>query len=233
MRIRAIAMGRLAALVTLVCLWSASGAQAAILTTPAGLNPGDTFQFLFVTSNTPQGKIDGTSTNVADYDAVAALEGAAFTYDVALIWSALVSTNDRDAIDVLPAGSQAIYTTSNVLIATSGTNLWIGGVVAPILLGGDGGGSVWTGTNQFGYAATNPMGFFEGSGTGNTTQSAYGWISSGSAGNHNELRLYAVSQILTVPFSTPGVPEPASLAMLAMAGVGVLGGRSLRRRKLE
>ena len=46
----------------------AGGAEAGtILQTPAGLNPGDQFRFVFVTD----GIRDATSTNIADYDSFA------------------------------------------------------------------------------------------------------------------------------------------------------------------
>ena len=50
--------------IALVTLGTASAVQAAIVTVPTGLNPGDQYRLVFVTSGTR----DATSTNIADYN---------------------------------------------------------------------------------------------------------------------------------------------------------------------
>ncbi len=86
----------LTALTLVVGLWAAGPAAAGPVTTPAGLNPGDQFRVLFVSS----AKRDATSVNIADYDTfVANLASAAgLTYNGAsLTWHALVSTPTVEA----------------------------------------------------------------------------------------------------------------------------------------
>jgi hypothetical protein len=58
---------RFAIVAAMLWLGSGSGGQAEagiILQTPAGLDPGDQFRFVFVTD----GSRNATSTNIADYD---------------------------------------------------------------------------------------------------------------------------------------------------------------------
>ena len=82
-------------------LWLAFGsggrAEASIiLQTPAGLNPGDQFRFVFVTD----GIRDATSTNIADYDNFVNAQAGGATYDgVVVNWLAIGSTDSVDAID--------------------------------------------------------------------------------------------------------------------------------------
>lgn len=251
MRVRAIAMGRLMALVTLACLWNASGVQAAIvdLDTPAGVADGQSFRFVFVTSGPINAQTGFPSfEDIGDpsyYDSFANSAGSSLTYnDVAISWQALVSTTtvgDLANALITPASTIPIYLVfTGALIATSGSDLWDGTIANPINrteLGEVFSGQVWTGSSSSGedfgslglLGQNSPrIGLSSETGLVNTGW----WFNSGSAGSGSSARLYAISQVLTAPFSSPSVPEPTSLAMLAMAGVGLLSGRSLRRRKV-
>jgi hypothetical protein len=239
MRIRAIAVGRLVALVTLACLWSANGVQAAIvdLDTPAGVGAGEQFRFIFMSSGTTQ----ATSGDASTYNAfVDGLGDAALTFNgTSVDWFALVSTTGgQSATDIIPNNTDdiPIYLVTGALVALTGADLWDGSIATAINvteLFTSAPSLVWTGSQGSGI----PLGLGQlgqsNPGTGSSSFTDTFWMNNGNASNGFGLRVYAVSEILTAPLSSPAVPEPTSLAMLAMAGVGMLGGRSLRRRKVR
>jgi hypothetical protein len=70
--------------IALVTLGTASAVQAAIVTVPTGLNPGDQYRLVFVTSGTR----DATSTNIADYNTFVAN---------AVVGSALQSSEQKNS----------------------------------------------------------------------------------------------------------------------------------------
>src|SRR4051812_38888348 len=89
---------RLAIVAAVLWFGFGSGGRAEagmMLQTPAGLNPGDQFRFVFVTD----GIRDATSTNIADYDSFVNAEAGGATYDGAVVnWLAIGSTDSVDAI---------------------------------------------------------------------------------------------------------------------------------------
>jgi hypothetical protein len=119
-------------------LWLGSGlggrAEAGIiLQTPAGLNPGDHFSFVFVTD----GIRDATSTNIADYDSfVNAQAGGAIYNGVVVNWLAIGSTDSVDAIDHVGQANAPVYLSEGTLVTTSTTpaGLWSGALVHEINL---------------------------------------------------------------------------------------------------
>ena len=78
-----------------------------IVQAPEGLNPGDQFRIIFVTSAT----IDATSNNIADYNNFVNSEAQGATYDGNKInWSAIVSTDAVNALtNTRSYSSSAIY----------------------------------------------------------------------------------------------------------------------------
>ena len=109
-------------------LWLGSGlggrAEAGvILQTPAGLNPGDHFRFVFVTD----GIRDATSTNIADYDSFVNAQAGGATYNgVVVDWLAIGSTDSVDAIDHVGQANAPVYLSDGTLVTTSTTpaGLW-------------------------------------------------------------------------------------------------------------
>ena len=96
---------------------NANSAQAAVLVVPSGLNGGDQFQLVFVTSTT----MPATSTNISDYnqhvqaaaDAAgigtgATLSFGGITWTVDITWTAIGSTASTNAADNAPV-SQDVY----------------------------------------------------------------------------------------------------------------------------
>jgi hypothetical protein len=188
-----------------------------ILQTPAGLNPGDEFRFVFVT----EGVRDATSTNIADYDSFVNAEGGVATYNgVPVNWLAIGSTDSVDAIDHVGQASAPVYLSDGTLVAASTTpaGLWSGAILHEINL--DLAGNivspftfVWTGTNPTGTGFGGPLG----SGTpqvGSTTDTDGAWVSSGHSNSGDLRNVYGISSVLSVPET---VPEPSTLTMLAIA----------------
>lgn len=99
------------------------------ITTPTGLNPGDHYRLVFITSTTR----DATSSNIADYNNF--VTGVANSNPTLLslgtTWTAIASTNTVSALantgtDWRPAGIQGvpIFLLNNTLLATDYDQLW-------------------------------------------------------------------------------------------------------------
>ena len=124
--------------IVLAVLWLVSGlvgsAEAGvILQTPAGLDPGDHFRFVFVTD----GIRDATSTNIADYDSFVNTQAGGATYDgVVVNWLAIGSTDSVNAIDHVGQASTPVYLSDGTLVTTSTTTAgpWSGALVHQINL---------------------------------------------------------------------------------------------------
>ena len=186
-------------------------AAAISISTPAGLNPGDKFYVVFVTT--------GTSTNTADvatYDAFVAAEGASLEYfGQTLTWQSVVTTASVTAISRFNPTS-GIYLIDGTKIADNGSDLWDGSIDNPINLTPEGftlgGERVWTGTNSAG-AGSNYMGAAR-TYYGVTDATNSTWVAGPlNAPRGNSYRIYASSNELTA------VPEPSVTALLIGAGV--------------
>jgi hypothetical protein len=107
-------------------LFAGTIAQALPIFTPSGLNPGDTYQLVFVTSTSTT----ALSTDIADYNAfVQAAADAVWLGGGTILdgvqWSAIGSTdsvNTRDNAVV----SGPVYNLGDELVATSFAAMWDG-----------------------------------------------------------------------------------------------------------
>lgn len=227
---------RLFAIVVAV-LWLGSGlggwAEASIiLQTPAGLNPGDHFRFVFVTD----GIRNATSTNIADYDIFVNAQAGGATYNgVVVNWLAIGSTDSVDAIDHVGQATAPVFLSDGTLVTntTTAAGIWSGALVHDINL--DLAASpvsplffVWTGTNPTGTGFGGPLGSATPQ-VGSTTDTNGAWISSGRSPSADLRNLYGISSILAVP--QRAVPEPSTLTLLGTAvSVGLSIAWTRRRR---
>lgn len=206
-----------------------SVAVQAALVDPAGLSPGDTYHIVFATSDTR----DATSADIADYNdfvnTVAAAAGS-WVKDLSTTWKAIASTQDVDAINNAPIGGP-VFRVDGVKVADNSADLWDGSLDAAIHVTETGGTPtdwIWTGSNQSGTEFIQSGGPDDGDslalGTVDNTHSTVGassnsgvqWMVGTAAAQSSELSLYALSGELTF------VPEPTSLGLLTIAGMGLL-----------
>ncbi|TRU26257.1 MAG: PEP-CTERM sorting domain-containing protein [Microcystis aeruginosa Ma_SC_T_19800800_S464] len=233
--------------IALATLGTASAVQAAIITVPTGLNPGDQYRLVFVTSGTR----DATSTNIADYNTFvtnavvgSALQSSLTANGLAPTWTAIGSTSSVNAktntlTDPVANASTSvpIYLIDGNLVATGYSDLWDGSILVPINLtelDSQISEEVWTGTGFDGN--TRPSQFLGGSsGTaelGFSSDIDNNWISEDDETRSLLKNLYGMSSVLTVPGGAQPqpVPEPSSLLGYITLGSLMLG-VAIRRAK--
>jgi hypothetical protein len=198
-----------------------------IISTPAGLVPGDTFRIAFVTDAPTQ----ATSSSISTYntfvntDAIAQAGGGFVTYNgTPLTFSAIASTSGENADTNIGSTGASVYTANGLLIAHSDLPI-LGGLWSQHLLHAIdlnlnavniGGSFVWTGTGPFGegdssIALGTPDPEFGFSTDGVTN---FRWVFAGNGEDPlNMFPLYGISQPLTVP-----TPEPPSIVLAMLAG---------------
>jgi hypothetical protein len=194
------------------------------LTTPAGLSPGDTFRFVFVTDGTTA----ATSSNIADYNAFVNAQAEGATYNGATVsWVAIGSTATTNAIQNVGQTDMSVYLADGSLVtkSTTSTGLWSFSLINPINEDLSGtppfsGAEVWTGTGPDGKLA-DPLGSLL-INAGVADQQVSTWVAFTSLPlTSSALFMYVISSILTVQGTA--VPEPTSLVMLAIGVFGLLG----------
>ena len=210
--------------------------------TPAGLNPGDRFRMVFVTTTTTT----ATSTALSTYDGIAtaaAVAGGLGTYGSnAVTWEAIGRHGRfRERDNPTPRGQHVpIFLPDGTEVVSSGAALW-NTVAANLLHGIDETATgvlppeadVWTGTRASGIGLSGatlggPQVSIGTAGLGFTA-----WVRNQLvplAPPDVELPLYGFSAVLTVP-QTHAVPEPSSLTLLVVGIAGFVGTHLARRRR--
>jgi hypothetical protein len=212
------------------------------LSTPAGLSPGESFRFVFVTDGTTT----ATSSTISTYDTFVNNQAEGATYNGSTIsWLAIGSTSTVDAIthDGVNPSISGVYLVNGTQVATGdGTatgGLWSGTLSQAIDI--DVGstpnifGYIWTGTTGNG---TSAVGYTLGV-TGNILTTLEGfnnftnseWVQYALLLTQSSpLQMYGISEVLTVQPSS-AVLEPSSLLM---AGTAIFAGSAFgwsRRRR--
>lgn len=212
--------------------WTGSFALATPVTLPAGLQAGDQYRLVFVTST----EHDAISANIVDYNSLVSAVAAAVPELNALgtTWRAIgstESTNARDNTGTNPFVSAGVplYRLDGTKIADDNSDLWdANGIDANIStneLGAIEAKEVWSGTNLDGTTDfISPLGgaisIF-----GTTNSSPEFWLYAGGASSTDTLHaFYAMSDVLTA------VPEPSAVALFALGLMGLAAG-FLRRGK--
>jgi hypothetical protein len=204
-------------------LFQSGPATAAPVITPIGLNPGDTYRLVFVTSTTTT----AASSDINFYNNFVNTLGFAATGSTA-------SVDARDNTNTNPTqglGTAIYLLDGSTKVAENNVDLWNRNIAAAINLDETGSGPISTtvhaGTFIDGMATA---GFSLGDATSSigstsSSQTGSGWIFSFASSSNVELGLYGISGILTVA----EVPEPASLALFALGFAGIV---CVRRRKI-
>lgn len=229
------------ALACATLLFAPMTASAAPVTVPAGLNPGDHYRLVFVTSTTR----DATSSNIADYNTfVNGVANAPASPITGLAtWTAIGSagstgaqenTLTRPGIDV----DCPVYNLAGELVASNYTTLWTVDIPYQGLIflshainrtedgSLSGNFAVWTGVHPFGFDdLTLRLGqprAIRGASLARTRD----WY--GNQGEESTLHyhFYGMSGVLTVP-----VPEPSTMALACLAAVAVAVPMLQRHRK--
>jgi len=225
------------ALVTAAILLVASTAQAA--NPPPGLQPGDTYQRIFVTSFDARvvsfndfppevgefGSVVGGDWNVNRAAANAGLLPGWNGTD--LPWKAILSDSTTDARDHISVLGR-VYNMNNELVATSAADLWDGTLLHAIRYDEFGVAvanetRVWSGTNGLGESipGQNALNWHDPNNNtaviGAPLSTTSDWIASYYLFSNTANRLYGISPVLTVP-----APEPSSFILMGMGAVGLL-----------
>lgn len=221
--------------VTGAMLMVAPTAAQAVFTLPSGLNPGDHYRLVFVTSGTRDaitGNMDNYVTFVNDQ--------AALAPDLpATTWLPIASTTAIPANGLISCGATCntypIFLVTGAKVANSLADLLDGSIITAIHRTQAGTALpaesyVWTGSTALGI----PIEFQQlGTATpraGSATDIDSRWMSTSDGGVFDDedlLHLYAISGELTVPGA---IPEPSTIALFGAGGAALL---ALRRRRAK
>jgi hypothetical protein len=218
------------------CVVAASAsADPIVLATPAGLNPGDPFRFVFVTLDTGV-RIDASSSDINVYNAFVTSAAGGATYDGSTVsWKAIGSTASVNARDNVGGfgDSVPVYRVDGTLVAydlssSFGSGFWGANLQASISRSIDGtevNDFVWTGSNNDGTTKSErELGAAEFAAEGQSS-STFNFLDDAFSdfGVFVGLPMFAMSETLIA------VPEPSTWAM-ALAGLAC-GGSVVRRRR--
>ena len=215
---------------------AAGTASAGQIATPTGLNPGDQFRIVFLSSTTTS----ATSSDLSTYDNIVSSDATGYTYGgTSPIWKAIVSNltiNARDHIGLQSTSLIPLFTVDGTKVSTG--NLWNGSLMNPINRHIDGtafpyASAVWTGTDPNTGAANLPGQYYMGDtpsvAYGDSTTTNYMWAMASVLSPSNGLSLYGISEVLAIPAS---VPEPSTVMLAGLGGLAALVYSFKRKRNL-
>lgn len=201
--------------------------------TGAAWAPGDTYRLIFLSSETTS----TTSSDISTYNSTvqgwanaAGLGGAT--------WNVVGSTGAVDARDntgTNPGSGTGVAffkMDGTTLLANNNADLWNNGVDAFVDID-EYGNVVTTNTDRIatgsdGDGTVGPSGREFGSGgnvrTGHAGKTGQSWMIDFNAANTGR-RVFAMSELLTVPTPAAAIPEPSSIAVLGFGALALIGRR--------
>jgi hypothetical protein len=201
----------------------ASRSDAGTIIFPPGLQPGDQFRLVFVTSTSR----DATSTDINDYNLFVSNVANSVPALAALnaTWKAIASAsagNITAESNISDLATAPVYRLDGLEVASTQAALFDAcctSLLNPIRLDENGqlqNQFVWTGTNESGgIIPANPLGS-PGPTVGAPTSVDGTWLNASSSENNVPRQFYAISSALTVP-----TPEPATIGLSAL-GMAIL-----------
>jgi len=232
---------------TLLFVFTAAGnrAVAAPITTPGDLVNGQQYRLAFVTST----RRDALSTDIADYNAfvTAAANSQAALTSLGTMWTAIGSTATVDARDNTGTnpltdglGVPIYLLDGSTRIADNYADLWDNSIASLLGIQEDGtpapglsgGGTFFTESVHTGTFTTGEG--FPGRELGNVlvesglTFTTSPWVANSLFFNTDQLRFFAISDVLTVG-ATASISEPGAAILLSLGVIGLMH-RRMRRR---
>jgi len=179
---------------------------SATLVAPPGLSPGDTFRWIFATSQTT----NAYSADIATYDAfvnqVAANSSTAVLNVVGvqnisdITWTAVASAGTTSARNHVAYFEEPVFNTQNQILANGFTDMFDGSLISPVRYDEMGqvhtSYFVWTGSSPSGIR-NYPLGW-SGSTYGLSSSSFGSWLWYNRYSNGYPGSIYAISEELTV-----------------------------------
>jgi PEP-CTERM motif len=207
-----------------------------ILRTPAGLTPGETFRFVFVTDDITTAQ----SSNISTYDAFVQADAGGATYNGAVVnWQAIGSTSTVNAITHIRTipGISGVYLPDGTLVTQSDglTGLWgaattnLNHAVDETINGVQISAQPWTGTQSNGTGIGIQDGVLGGINIlyGFTEDQGGGWVDHTPFFRNPIMPypMYGISEVLTV------VPEPSTGILAGIGSAIALLLAAVRNRK--
>jgi hypothetical protein len=203
MKHQTVSLVSLASLVAIFLCALGVNTSEACPVTPSGLNVGDQYRLVFVTS----GVRNAESTEIADYNAFVSAAANAVPELAALgtQWFAIASTATVDARDntgTAPPGDVPVFLLDGTMLAASYGDFWDWSIAVPLNVSElcetvESNLNIWTGTGGFGTAdqalgIANPT-----IGLGSATINQQ-WVRNGAAASSANHRFYAISDVITI-----------------------------------
>ncbi len=188
---------------------------------PPGLELGDQYHLVFVTSGTR----DAESTNIGDYNSFVQTQAEASSLSLpSTTWKAIASTQGTSAIENVGSGSGPVYLVdASTIVSSSIANLFNGtNLQAPINTTQDGNviaslNFTWTGTAPGGVSSDNPLGSRDPERGSLRSTDGQLWLTANDSELSSEGQpLYAISGPITVTSTNP-VPDLWALLQSAAA----------------
>lgn len=176
---------------------------------PVDLEPGDTYQLIFVTT----GARDATSPNIADYHAFVQAQAELSTLftgtDEGVTYSAVASArNDSNAgARENAVVSHPVYNFSGLKVADDFADFWDGSLDFAVeydQFGGFSSAPVWTGSTAAGFEASNSsLGSLSGAANiGGANLATSSWMFDDTLATNTSASFYALSTPITIPLET-------------------------------